>query len=197
MSKNNTVEDFIAKNETWSEILLLLRQTVLSRGLKETVKWGAPVYEIDGNNIVGLGAFKSYAGLWFFQGALLKDNSKRLINAQEGKTKAMRQWRFSNIDEVDIKLVETYVEEAISNQKLGKEIKPDKNKPLIIPDELNAVLSENEHAKSHFDQLSLSKKRDYAEYIQEAKREETKLKRLDKIIPMIIDGIGLNDKYKK
>ena len=159
------------------------------------MKWGIPTYCLKNKNVAGIGAFKSYAGLWFFNGSFLKDEEKKLINAQEGKTKGMRQWRFEVLKEIDEALVKSYIEEAIQNQKDGKEIKPEK-KPLIIPDELNEALASDSQLSEAFEALSLSCKREYAEHIAEAKREETKLKRLDKIIPMIMDKVGLNDKYK-
>ena len=87
--------------------------------------------------------------------------------------------------------------EAIQNQKDGKEIKPDKKKPLIITDALKAKLEQDANLKESFESLTPGKQRDYAEYIESAQREETKMNRLVKIIPMINQGIGLNDKYKK
>ena len=99
------------------------------------------------------------------------------------------------MDEIDPVLARAYVLEAVKNQKEGKEIKPER-KPLIIPGELKVALKDN-NLEEIFDQLNLTKKRDFTEYIQEAKRIETRQKRLDKIIPMIREGIGLNDKYKK
>jgi len=69
--------------------------------MTETIKWSAPVYTFEGKNLVGLGAFKSYVGLWFFQGSLLNDKKKKLINAQEGKIKALRQWRFNSVKEIE------------------------------------------------------------------------------------------------
>ena len=145
--------------------------------------------------MAGIGAFKSYAGLWFFNGVFLKDPANVLINAQEGKTKGLRQWRFETIGDIDEKLVRAYIEEAIQNQKDGKEIKPEK-KPLIIPDELKEALASNSQLSEAFDSLSLSCKREYTEHISEAKKPETKQKRLDKIKPMILAKVGLNDKYK-
>ena len=79
----------------------------------------------------------------------------------------------------------------------GQEIKPDLKKPLIIPVELKTKFETDQELKNCFDELTLSKQREYSEYISEAKREETKLKRLEKIIPMIRQKIGLNDKYRK
>ena len=89
-----TVDADILKNEKWSELLQKLRRIILSTGLQETVKWRSPVYTVNNKNVVGIGAFKSYAGIWFFHGALLKDTQGKLINAQEGRTIALRQWRF-------------------------------------------------------------------------------------------------------
>lgn len=191
------VDVYIEKKEQWSKELSLLRKTLLELPVEETIKWGAPTYTFDGKNIVGLAAFKNYCGLWFFQGGLLKDTHKVLMNAQEGKTKAMLQWRFSSMEEIDVELVKSYVLEAIENQKQGKEIKPQRNKkPLIIPELLQTALDENVALKEKFEAFSLSHKREYANYISEAKRETTKQSRLEKIIPMILEKTGLHDKYR-
>ncbi|WP_305983176.1 YdeI/OmpD-associated family protein [Roseivirga thermotolerans] len=193
-----TVSDYIIKHSEWQNELILLKDLVLIQPLEETIKWGAPVYTFKGKNIVGLGAFKSYVGLWFFQGALLKDKEQKLVNAQEGKTQAMRQWRFNSLSEIEANssLITDYVKEAVANQKAGKEIKPKAGKPLEIPLELQEVFHKDTELKEAFEALNLTRKRDFAEYITLAKRAETKQSRLEKIIPMIRQGIGLNDKYK-
>ena len=144
-----------------------------------------------------MGAFKSYVGIWFFQGAFLKDPHKKLINAQEGKTKALRQLRFASNEELDYELVKEYVSETIQNQEEGKEIKPEKNKPLIIPDELEVNFELDKELKKCFEELTLSKQREYVAYISEAKREATKQNRIKKIIPMIKQKIGMSDKYTR
>lgn len=195
MEISKTVDEYIQLHPQWQEELLFLRKIMNSTELTETVKWGAPVYTINGKNIVGLGAFKSYVGIWFFQGVYLKDEKKKLINAQEGKTQAQRQWRFNHFDEIDEVLITKYVEEAIANQKAGKELKPQK-KPLIIPKQLQFLLDKNEALASNFESMTLTKKREFAEYIADAKQEGTKLKRLERIIPMILKNKGLNDKYR-
>jgi uncharacterized protein YdeI (YjbR/CyaY-like superfamily) len=198
MNMQKTVSDYIVKHSEWQQELILLKDLVLSQPLEETIKWGAPVYTFKGKNIVGLGAFKSYVGLWFFQGALLKDKEQKLVNAQEGKTQAMRQWRFNSLSEIEANssLITDYVKEAVANQKAGKEIKPKAGKPLEIPLELQEVFHKDTELKEAFEALNLTRKRDFAEYITLAKRAETKQSRLEKIIPMIRQGIGLNDKYK-
>ncbi|MEM7106158.1 MAG: YdeI/OmpD-associated family protein [Bacteroidota bacterium] len=198
MKRYKTVDAFIEESGNWKDALVYLRKILNETELEETVKWGAPTYTINKKNVVGLGAFKSYAGLWFFQGALLSDKNRKLINAQKGITKALRQWRFDSVEEIKANesVIRLYVDEAIENQKKGKEIKPAKNKPLIVPVELTNRFSNDASLRESFDSLTLTKKREYAEYIASAKREETKLRRLDKIIPMILEGVGLNDKYK-
>ncbi|MEP1033206.1 DUF1801 domain-containing protein [Ekhidna sp.] len=188
-------EEYFASVPEHQAILEKLRSILLSSELEEKMKWGIPTYCLENKNVAGIGAFKTYAGIWFFNGVFLKDETNVLINAQEGKTKGMRQWRFESLKDIDEQLVKSYIEEAIQNQKEGKEIKPEK-KSLVIPDELKEALASNSHLSETFESLSLSCKREYAEYIEEAKREETKQKRLVKIIPMIMEKVGLNDKYK-
>jgi uncharacterized protein YdeI (YjbR/CyaY-like superfamily) len=120
MNANETdsrVDDFIQKKSGWGEELKQLRAILLSTELKETIKWGMPTYTLNGKNVVGMGAFKSYFGLWFFNGVLLEDQGNQLINAQEGKTKSLRQWRFQSKDEINPSLISEYLAEAIQIQK--------------------------------------------------------------------------------
>ena len=196
MKRFTNPDEFIAHFPEWKNELKKLRSLLLGTELEEKIKWGFPVYTLKNKNVIGLGAFKSYAGLWFYQGVFLKDENKVLINAQEGKTKAMRQWRFSSAKEMDEKLILKYISEAIQNQKEGKEIKPTKNKALIIPDEMATYFSKNKNVKIAFEKFTPSKKREFAEYIKEAKRAATKTKRLEKISTMILEGTGLNDRHK-
>jgi len=197
LEKVASIEEYIELHPKWSSLLCELRKVLLTTELEENIKWNSPVYSLNGKNVVGLGAFKNHAGIWFFQGVFLDDAQNKLINAQKGKTKALRQWRFESNDIEDIVLVKSYILEAIENQKLGKEIKVERNKEFVLPNMLVDLLKENSSLKNCFEKLSLSKQREYAEYISEAKRETTKVTRLEKIIPMIEAGKGLHDKYKK
>lgn len=195
---NDKITDYIVKQDKWTQELNLLRSFLLELDLKEEVKWGVPAYIYKKKNIIGMSAFKNYFGIWFHQGVFLKDDAGVLMNAQEGKTKAMRQWRFNSINELDKKLIQSYVLEAMKNSDDGKEMKPQRNKkPLEIPSLLLSTFNNNQELKGKFNALSLTKKREFTEYIVEAKREVTKQNRLQKIIPMIEAGIGLNDKYRK
>ena len=196
MKNHETVDQFIVATKQWKAELTELRSILRATELEETVKWGGPVYTFGGKNVVGIGGFKSYFGLWFFQGALLADEKKLLINAQEGRTKALRQMRLRSMDQIDRKLIKAYVKEAVALSKQGVEIKPARNKPLTLPAELQAAFRRSGKARTSFEKLTPGKRREYAEDVASAKREETKQKRIDKILPMIESGVGLNDKYR-
>ncbi|WP_339610711.1 DUF1801 domain-containing protein [uncultured Planktosalinus sp.] len=190
------VTAYIEKQTHWQEALSKLRSILKNTSLEETIKWGAPVYVAHGKNVLAIAGFKNYCCIWFYQGVFLKDSQKKLMNAQEGKTKALRQWRFESIDEIDETLILNYAEEAIANAKEGKEIKPIKSKEIKLPLELKEALEKNTALKQRFDTLTPYKQKEYKEHIGSAKQEKTRLNRLEKCIPLILKGIGLNDKYK-
>ncbi|ETN97009.1 YdeI/OmpD-associated family protein [Zhouia amylolytica] len=195
--KITSFDEYLKKHKKWEKELTTLRTLILETQMEESIKWGAPTYSINKKNVVGLGAFKNHIGLWFFNGALLEDKNNVLINAQEGKTVAMRQWRFTSMDEIDKKLILNYLKEAISNQQEGKEVISARSNNLIIPIELEQAFEENNKLKLAFGEFTPYKKKEFAEYLLEAKRDSTRLKRLEKIIPMILKREGLNDKYRK
>ena len=198
MKKINSVEEYIEENVHFSEALIILRHIINTTELQETIKWNAPVYALNNKNVLGLGAFKNHFGIWFFNGVFLKDEFKLLENAQENKTKTLRQMRFEKLEDIDKNIVLAYVKEAIENQRLGKELKAIRTtkKDIIIPLELKVELDSKVSLAVAFNNLSLSKQREYCEYIDNAKRESTKQTRLEKIKPMILENIGLHDKYK-
>ena len=191
------IRKFFDKQKVWSEELNALRSIVLESGLEETVKWGMPTCTGFGKNVVGLGAFKGYVGLWFFQGALIDDSEGYLMNAQTGKTKAMRQWRFRSLDEIRKKEILNYIKQAIENAKQGKEIKPERNKSIDIPKELMNAFEQDKTLKESFDGMSKTKRRELAEHVGAAKRQETRDRRLMTVIDLIKEGKGLNDNYRK
>ena len=183
------------KNNSWSEELAFLKSIIVKTELVETTKWGGIVYVLNGKNVIGIGGFKNYFAIWFFNGVLLEDKKQLLVNAQEGVTKALRQWRFTSKEEVNEADVLNYIKEAIENEKQGKTTKPEKKTPILsefFQKELNA----NPELAAAFEKFSAYKQYEFLEYIESAKREETKRSRIEKIIPMILDKIGLNDKYR-
>ncbi|MDF1697852.1 MAG: DUF1801 domain-containing protein [Saprospiraceae bacterium] len=196
MDKREKLEAYFNKQEQWKEGMDKLRDKLNEIGFKEDFKWAMPTYTMDGKNIVGLSGFKNHFGLWFFQGVFLSDPDRLLSNAQEGKTKAMRQMRFSSVEEIDLNIVAYYLKESIENHKAGKEVKPERKKrQLEMPESLQKALGES--GMIAFEKLSEAKQNEYKEYILMAKREATVLTRIEKSIPLILQGVGLNDLYRK
>lgn len=184
------------KINQWAKELELLSQILNKTELVETIKWGTPTYTHNGKNIVGFVGFKNHFTLWFYNGVFLKDPYKVLVSAQE-KTKALRQWKFNSINEINEKWILEYVNEAIQNSSEGKEIKAEKFKSVPIPEHLQNEFELDKNLKSAFEKLTPGKQKEYSLHIEEAKQEKTKLARIEKIKPMILSGIGLHDKYKK
>lgn len=196
MKRYSSVEDFYGGVEHWQAELAKLRSVICSMPLEEVFKWNFPCYTYGGKNVVGVGGFKAYFGIWFYQGALLSDPAKFLVNAQEGKTKALRQWRMTSAKEIKVRQIKSYINEAMSLVDSGQEVKFNRNKALLIPVELEAALAGDKKAAAAFRKLTTGRQREYADYISEAKRADTKTRRIAKILPMIVQGGGLNDKYR-
>jgi uncharacterized protein YdeI (YjbR/CyaY-like superfamily) len=183
------------KVNSWSKELEFLKSIIAKTKLIETSKWGSCVYVLDNKNVVGIGGFKNYFTIWFFNGVYLKDEKKALVNAQEGVTKSLRQWRFTSKDDVNESLVLEYIEEAIENEKRGiKSTKAQVN--IEMPEIFQKELDVNINLAEAFLKFSPYKQKEFLEYIVVAKREETKRSRIEKIKPMILENIGLNDKYR-
>lgn len=183
------------KVNNWEEELLFLKSIIDKTELTETIKWGGPIYVYNKKNVIGIGGFKNYFAIWFLNGVFLKDEKKRLINAQQDKTKSMRQWRFTSKEEVNEKEVLEYIYEAIENEKQGKIIQPSK-KETIISELLEEEMFLNSALKQAFQKFTRYKQYEFLEYIESAKQEKTKLSRIEKVIPMILNNVGLNDKYR-
>ena len=196
MPKIETVDAYISKHEKWGKSLKHLHTLISKTKLDASIKWGQPVYSLNGKNVVGIGAFNNHFGLWFFNGALLNDPDGHLHNAQEGKTKAMRQLRFESFEDINDDIITRFLAQAIANQKAGKEVKIDTKREAKIPKLLEETFSKDEDLKAQFEKLTPGRQREYAEYISTAKQDTTKLRRLEKILPMIKKGVGLNDKYQ-
>ncbi|MFC7357555.1 YdeI family protein [Jejudonia soesokkakensis] len=196
METEQKVDAYIKKHSKWTEKMSQIREVLQQTELIEAIKWGAPAYLIGTKIVLGIAGFKNHMGLWFHQGVFLKDAENKLMNAQEDKTKALRQWRFEEDDTIEPKLLLNYVNEAIANAKAGKELKPVKAKVAKKSEVLESAFKKDASLHSAFKNLSPGKQREYSEYIADAKRDTTKLSRLEKIIPMIKEGKGLHDKYK-
>src|SRR6056297_1900793 len=196
MDKSEKLEAYYVKEHPFKDGIGLLRGIALKTEAKEDFKWSIPVYTLNNKNVFGICKFKNHFGIWFFNGVFLKDPKTVLENAQEGKTKGMRHWKFQSLDEVDKKVVLDYMTEALDNQKKGLEVKAEKTKKVENPELLKLELAKDAALKTAFEKLTPYKQKEFCEYIAEAKQEKTKLRRLEKILPMIKEGIGLHDVYR-
>jgi len=183
------------KTNQWENEIEQLNAIIRKTPLVETTKWGGPVYTYNNKNVLGIGGFKSYFGIWFYNGVFLKDEKKLLINANEENTKSLRQMRFNSANEVDEKLILAYIKEAIEIEEKGLAI-PKEKKETIIPEILQNELDKNSELLAKFNTFSPYKQREFIEHITSAKQEKTQMARLEKIIPMILEEKGLNDKYR-
>jgi len=170
MEKTTSVDAYIENHIEQGKILHKLRRIVQTTILNETVKWGMPTYTYDNKNLLGLGAFKNHVGLWFFQGALLNDRYNKFINAQEGKTKSMRQMRIEKLEDINEKIILEYIAQTIANQKKGLVIKVvRKTEKIIVPEELLTSFENNHTLEMSFNELTAGRKREYIEHITSVK----------------------------
>lgn len=183
--------------DQWVEAYEVMEQIIQSLNVEKTLKWGMDIYTYKGKNLVGWGGFKNFFSIWFYNGVFLEDKAKHLIAATEGKTKSLRQWRFKDVSEMNPKLIRSYIQESMQTIEDGKELKPEKPKILEPEGYLKMQLDTDISLKEAFYNLTPSKRKDYILYIQDAKQEKTKISRFEKIKPMILQGVGLHDKYKR
>jgi len=184
------------KDPKWTIEMELIAAIMAQLPLEKTTKWGADVYTFNGQNVVSYGGFKNHFAIWFFNGVFLSDPYHVLVSAAEGKTKSLRQWRFKSAAEIDENKIIEYILEAIDIEKQGLKIKPNKFAALPVPAILESEFNKNPQLKRIFDTLTPGRQKEYIQFLNEAKLETTTLARINKIIPLILSGMGLNDKYK-
>lgn len=191
---NPKVDDFLSKSEKWREEFTKLRAIILDCDLTEELKWGVPCYTFEGKNIVLIHGFKEYCAILFVKGALLRDPEHILIQQTEN-VQAGRQIRFINIQEIAQKeaLIKAYILEAIEAEKAGLEVELKKNTEYTVPEELQTKFDENPALKTAFEALTPGRQRAYLLHFSQPKQSKTRESRVEKNIPQILSGKGLND----
>lgn len=182
------------KVHTWPKELKVLRSLILSCGLTEELKWGMPCYTFQKKNIVLLAAFKEYAAVSFFKGALLND-VEAVLSKPGNNTRSARLMRFTNIDEIIKKegLIKAFIYEAVEIEKEGRKVEFQKNDKHAIPDEFQVKLNSDKKVKEAFYALTPGRQRGYLLYFSQPKQSKTRIERIEKCIPHILNGKGLND----
>lgn len=191
---NPKVDWFFNKPGQWQEEYATLRTIILDCGLSEELKWGCPCYTSEKRNIVLIHGFKEYCALLFFKGALLKD-PKGILVQQTENVQAARQIRFTNVREI-VKLkttVKAYIKEAIAAEKAGVKVNLKKTSQFKTPDEFKNKLNEVPGLKKAFAALTPGRQRGYLLYFSQPKQSKTRDARIEKSVPQILRGKGLND----
>lgn len=184
----------MAYREQWEEEIAEMRRVLADLEMKEECKWGKPTYTVDGKNIVIIQGFKEYFALGFFQGALLKDPKKLLV--QLGQVQAGRVMKFTSVKDITAKAatIRAYVREAIAVEKAGLRVEPRKTSDLPVPEELTARFRTDPHFKQAFEALTPGRQRSYLFHFAAAKQSATRAARIEKAMPAIFEGRGFQER---
>jgi uncharacterized protein YdeI (YjbR/CyaY-like superfamily) len=182
------------KVNKWRMELEALRQVVLDTGLKEEIKWSFPCYTSGNRNIVMISAFKDYACLSFFNGALLKDRHN-ILEKQGANSQAGRIIKFYNTVQIlqQAEIIESYIAEVVEIEKRDKKARINKQ-PINIPVELKQYFNIDSDFKKAFYALTPGRQRGYAIYFSEPKQSATRTRRIEKNMERIMKGVGLHDR---
>ena len=186
----------MAYRERWEAEIAAMRRVLARLPMKEERKWGKPTYTVDGKNVVIISGFKEYFALGFFQGALLKDPKKVLV--QLGQTQAGRVMKFSSAKDIAAKAatIKAYVREAIAVEKAGLRVKPKKTSDFPVPGELEERFRKDAPFKRAFEALTPGRQRSYLYHFGAAKQSATRMARIEKARAAIFEGRGFLERRR-
>lgn len=193
MSEKSEIEELLEKKE-WQKERKKLRSLILDCDLDENVKWGKLCYTFEDSNAVIIYGMKNYCAVGFFKGSLLEDDDDVLV--QPGKhSQAMRQLRFDGLDEIEGReaQIKDYIGKAIQAEKDGLKVDFNEKDDLDYPDDLQDALDDDPDLADAFEDLTPGRQRGYVLHISDAKQSETRVRRIEKWRPKIIEGKGLNE----
>lgn len=193
MEHFESVDAYLEKSEQWPDEVAALRKVMLGCKLDETIKWGKPCYMRDGSNIALMQEFKDHLALMFFKGALL-DDPDGVLEEVGPNSRAARRMHFTSVAEVKKrkKTVEDYVARAVEVEQSGAEVGPAPEPDLA--EELQDALDQDPRLKEAWEGLTPGRRRAYNLHIAGAKQSKTRASRVEKHIPKILEGKGLNDR---
>lgn len=191
---NPKVDFYFNKAKKWQDEITALRSIVLDCGLSEELKWGVPCYVAQKGNVVLIHVFKDYCALLFFKGALLKDPKGMLVQ-QTANVQAARQIRFTNVNQIikEQRMLKAYVLEAIELERAGLKVELKKTVEFAVPEEFQNKLNKDNRLKAAFKSLTPGRQRAYLLYFSQAKQSKTRESRIEKYLPHILSGKGLED----
>jgi len=180
----------MAYRDRWGAEIAEMRRVLAGLAMTEECKWGKPTYTLGGKNIVILQGFKEYFALGFFQGALLKDSGKLLV--QLGQVQAGRVMKFTSAKDIRAKAatIKAYVREAMAVEKAGLRVAPRKTSDLPVPRELTERFKKDPRFKRAFEALTPGRQRSYLYHFAADKQSATRAARIEKAMPAIFEGKG-------
>ncbi|XWN37984.1 MAG: YdeI/OmpD-associated family protein [Balneola sp.] len=192
---NPNTDWFFDKDSKWQDEYRLLRTIVLDTGLTEELKWGKPCYTVNGNNVVLIHGFKDYCALLFHKGVLLNDAENILVQ-QTKNVQSARQIRFTDAEQINemAAIIRAYIFEAVEVEKAGIEVPMKKTAEFEMAEEFKEKLDAIPELKEAFEALTPGRQRGYLLHFSGAKQSKTRASRIEKCIPDILEGKGLNDR---
>jgi uncharacterized protein YdeI (YjbR/CyaY-like superfamily) len=190
----NLVNTPECKIHNWTNELRKLRNIALDSGLSEELKWSVPVYTFEGKNVFVVAAFKEYCSISFFKGVLLKDEHK-ILTKQGENSQAGRLVKFTDLQKI-IELesvIKDYISEAVEIEKSGGQVEYKQVADYEIPTELQDKFNQDADFQTAFFALTSGRQRGYILHFSQPKQSKTRVDRIEKSVPNILNGKGLHD----
>lgn len=191
--KSPNVDAFVNRAKTWQGVIQKLRSTLLDCGLDEDIKWGKPCFAFEGSNVAIIQPFKEHCSLLFFKGALLED-THGLLRSQGENTQSALRLEFTSEAQVKKAVLKSYVKQAIAVEKAGLKVDFKARRELELPEELTEILGKDRKLAKAFQALTPGRQRAYVLHFAGAKQSQTRTARIEKCVPKILAGIGMNDR---
>ena len=191
---NPKIDTVLAREEKWGREFEALRRFALDCDLSEDLKWGCPCYSLGKGNVVLIHGFKDYCAYLFFKGALMTDPDGILVQQTEN-VQAGRQIRFTGLEQIAgmEAVLKDYIHRAIAVEKAGLKVEFKKTADFAMPDEFRDRLAEDPDLSAAFDALTPGRQKAYLLHFSSAKQAKTRETRIDKAMPRILEGKGLDD----
>lgn len=191
-TQNPKVDAFVSRAKTWQAEIQKLRAILLECGLEEEIKWGKPCFAFEGKNVAIIQPFKEMCSLMFFKGALLED-THGLLRSQGENTQSALRLEFTSEAQIKKTVLKAYVKQAIEVEKSGLEVDFKAKRELELPEELTQALKKDKKLAKAFAALTPGRQRGYVMHFTSAKQSATRTARIEKSIPKILAGKGMND----
>jgi len=190
---NPKVDAFVERASAWQAEIRALRTILLDCGLDEELKWGKPCYTLEGRNVAIVQPFQAHCALLFFKGALLTD-ARGLLRSQGEHTRAALRLEFTGVAQIKPAVVRDYVTQAVAIERAGLKVERGAGHEPEPPEEWVRILARDRRLQAAFEALTPGRRRAYLLHFTGAKQAKTRIARIEKWIPRILAGKGMDDR---